>query len=268
VIQAKSSSSETATINKFLSCEAKRIQEAFLVRGQGVTANFYEDCRSFGDPADPIQKSHGKVLIESGPKYNYFRRLRISNAKFGVAFAYATNADFSAAETSDSNSFDNCIFENLETAFVLDWWESGALVREVLNTQFLNCTFVNGTNFIQQNRSGAGNVLVNCIVKNFGQYLTSTPGKTVYPHGFSFDHCCLDNNSGAGFPTEAALPPGNLEEDPLMTSTFPYDLYPGNPGDPSPCVDAGIPPGTGFIDFNGTPRPQRSGFDIGAQEVP
>jgi hypothetical protein len=131
------------------------------------------------------------------------------------------------------------------------------MTKWVTYNKFINCNFIGeyGSIFFLANRVSYGNQLINCIITGFSGYVSGVPGQTLYPLGFSFDHCCFWNPDAIGFPSP---PAGSIEEDPLFDDAS-YNLQPN-----SQCVDAGTSVEF-LVDLDGDPRPIGD-FDIGAQE--
>ena len=165
VVQANSSKlpPESSTYNAIEFCDSRNLGDAYYVRGAGVVNNNFSDCKSEGDPG--FTSAHGKILVASGPKDNVFHRMRIMNGRFGLAFEYKVAHDEYAANASDGNTFINCIFENhygnaqSNLAAAIDMRKADdPLGKEVINTEFIHCTFVGGENFCQHRRLGENNL--------------------------------------------------------------------------------------------------------------
>jgi parallel beta-helix repeat protein len=293
-IQASAGNGQTAMTNLVMGCNAKSIDEPFVLRGSGAHHNDFIQSELL---AGNLPDTEGCITFYAGPHDNNFRRIRICDAKVAIGYfrddrvfdpasgLFEDTFDGAATDVAARNVLENCILECKEAAIQLSWWEDkdpdgGGTDKDVVDNLFVNCTFVvptPGTTgaFFRANRESRGNQLINCIIKDFRTYAVShgpsNPTASYYPptnppsanpYGFGFFSCCVWNPVATDFPlpqylgTDNIVPPAN----PNLTGGSQYNLM-----NNSPCKNRGIHVQFG-ADFDGTPRPQQGSFDIGAQE--
>lgn len=229
--------------NKISNCIAKNMAgEGFCVRHRGVKDNAFDNCIAYGGSG---------FVVRDGASNNRFRNCR-SIASAVAAMFYDTSEDGGAQYVGRNNIFENCIFEN--SGLVIDY-DAYNQVSTVDSNAFINCTISGGDYLFNVARPNNINKMINCIVTGITNYKKGS--NTL---NFSYTYTDFWNN---GFTTPSGT--GNISVNPLFVDAANgnYQLKTG-----SPCINAGANTGAPAFDFNGTVRPQGSGYDIGAYEYP
>ena len=289
-VQAYTNDSHESKDNKFFDCSAKHIDATLEFRGRGTSQNLVERYVSDLDGADGHGGNPGRnVIISSfGTFGNVFRQVRLIETDDAICFHgnepwinqpedRRKDVEASIAGVATNNNlFENCIFEKCTKAFQFSYYQLyeyeangqtftySSFHEKVFDNTFKNCSFIANPNvnttFAITNREGSNNVLKNCIISGFDTY-EGVNAFLSFPTGITFDHCCLNNDASAGFPTGQNLPASNIEADPVFIGND-FDL-----GNGSPCIEAGTALSVPNldIDYDGDARGGLR-FDIGAQE--
>ena len=236
-----------AAYNVFEQCTAVNFRdEAFYVRHRGAQHNRFVHCTTQGI----TQESTGFV-VRDGASYNTFDACIAQDCKRAVQFC-DSDEDGGAQYCGRYNRFTNCIFIDNYIAIDFNDYEEDT---DVDNNAFYNCIFDGGNTLVNVERNNYDNRMVNSIVTGFSRMETDSNGYTLH---FDFTYSDFYNN---GFSVPAGT--GNLSADPQYTDSAQndYHLLAG-----SPCIDAGTTNGAPTTDFDGMPRPQGHGTDMGAYE--
>jgi hypothetical protein len=308
LIQAYEGSNEMATNNTIEDCVINSLAEPFLLRGRGASGKFRRCISDYKATISNPEAGGGRITIYSS-KDNVFSRIYLKNAKTAVLLGGLEIDSLPSYYASENNVFENCIFDGCERGIELSWYDSDQVEddknnptpnQSVVQTHFRNCTFAADTDenivtkFFWSNRNCVpNNTIVNCIIKDFDNYVAGTPSSTdwqqfiatddppeppepnkvyvpagdwrdgkytkyiYYPSpGFIFINCCF-------WPTAFASGPGNKTANPAFATSGLYELSSG-----SQCIEAGT---GGFSfdfpgDYDGTARLDGDDYDIGAQE--
>jgi hypothetical protein len=304
-IQAYASTSQMAVNNTIEDCTIKSLAEPFLLRERGASGRFLRCTSDYTATIAIPEAGGGRITIYSS-KNNVFSRIYLKNAKIAVLLGgYSDETDVSVF-ASENNIFENCIFDGCERGIELSWYESDQLEvnptdaepnQVVVQTQFLNCTFVahpsQTSYFLWSNRevfANFNNKIFNCIIKDFDSYVSGTPSSDwkqfiavsqipsppdltkiyVSPGDYrdqKYTRYTLYPTPGWSisnccfWPTAFASGSGNKLANPAFATGL-YEL-----SSSSPCVNAGTSvqfqyPG----DYDGSQRIQNIAIDIGAQE--
>ena len=236
---------ESGENNLFVDCTVKNmIAGCFSVRWSGVQNNEFRNCKAIGGISDDVSA----FMIREGASNNVFNSCVSENCQAGVRFILAgEDADY----CGEHNIFNNCIFRNAKWVVDLNpyYYNSAPVDDNIL----ANCTIDNSDYLFNCDRPNAGNQFINCIIIGVDDFLTGDDSST-----FEYLYCDFYNN---GFSTPTGI--GNISTDPEFTNGIlgDYHLSSG-----SLCIDAGTATNAPTGDFEGTSRPQGSGFDIGAYE--
>ncbi len=235
---------ESGEGNLFVDCISKNmIGGCYSVRWSLVQNNEFRNCKAIGTLPDVCA-----FLVRDGASNNTFNNCISEGCPAGVRYLLSLeDADY----CGDNNVFNNCIIKGARWAFDLnEWYYSSAPVD---NNKFYNCVIDNADNLFNCQRPNSGNELVNCIVTRVDTFLTGDD-----PSNFIYSYCNFYNN---GFDMPSGT--GNIDQDPEFINIDDADYHLQST---SPCVDAGTSTDAPAEDYEGTSRPQGSGYDIGAYE--
>ena len=236
---------EDSENNLFENCIAKNFKGGcFYVRYRGVKYNEFNNCKAIGTQDDVLG-----FLVRDGASYNVFNNCLSDNCTSGIRFA-DTDEDGGAQYCGRYNTFNNCIINKPIWAIEFNDY---SVASPADNNLFANCVFYEGTYLFETLRENYENKMLNCIVSNFQTLNTGAE-----PLQFEFSYSDFHNN---GFATPIGT--SNISDNPLYVdaTTGNFHLQ-----DTSPCIDAGTTTHAPIFDFEGTSRPQGSGFDMGAYE--
>jgi|GEM_PF-1796813 len=217
----------------------------------GTNALAVESCAFYGNCATGAVLNGAVVLAGSGNRYAAVRNCLFSgNIYVGRASGKSTSKSTTLASIRGSAS-------------------SGPVVA--------NCTFVSNTGgpggVIGAGTAGSSSAclsLRNCIIRGGGiQLRVPSAGRVTYKNCAVPGTTLGDWTSISGTLTDEG---GHVYGDPLLVDEAGADHIAGTPDDDlhlqtnSPCKDAGTVTDAPAADFEGVPRPQGAGYDIGAYE--
>ncbi len=233
--------------NSIRSCTAKNFRgEAFYVRHRGAINNIFTNCVAIG-----VTEGATGFIVRDGASNNQFNNCIVDNCKRGLMF-YDSTEDNGAQYCGRNNFFNNCIIKNTEIGIDFNDYE---VFSDIDSNFFNNCVFYNGITLINVERNNFNNKMTNCIVSNYYSLKRESNG---YSLSFEFNYCDFYNN---GFTMPQGT--GNISSNPQFVDATNSDFHLMQN---SPCIDAGTSSNAPNFDFEGTSRPQGSGFDIGAYE--
>jgi len=154
----------------------------------------------------------------------------------------------------------NCIFsENFG-------YRGGGMSNRSSSPTVTNCTF-------SRNSASLGGGIYNESNSSVSVTNSILWGTTALESIFNFDtSSCSATYSNIEWGTATYPGTGNINADPMFVDPDGQDNIPGNEDDDyhllavSPCIDAGTSSGAPNADFEGDPRPQGAGYDMGADE--
>ncbi len=231
--------------NLFENCTVKNmIAGCFSVRWSGVKNNEFRHCTALGGVSNDVSA----FMIRDGASNNTFNSCVSDGCEAGVRFILTgEDADY----CGEYNTFVNCIIKNAKWVVDLNAYEYNSAPAD--NNILINCDIINADYLFNADRPNHGNSFVNCIITGVNNFLQGD-----YTPGFTYSYCDFYNN---GFATPAGT--GNITANPLFVNAGAGDFHLTST---SPCIDAGAEDGAPDVDFDGTPRPQGAGVDIGAYE--
>ncbi len=236
---------ESGENNLFENCTVKNmIAGCFSVRWSGVKNNEFRYCTALGGVSDDVSA----FMIRDGASNNTFNSCVSAGCQAGVRFILTgEDADY----CGESNTFYNCIIRNAHWAVDLNQYAYNSAPAD--NNALVNCVIDGADYLINSQRPNSGNQFKNCIITNVSNLATGD-----YEANFTYQYCDFYNN---GFTAPAGT--GNIAANPLFVDATSADYHLTAQ---SPCIDAGTADGAPATDFDGTPRPQGNGVDIGAYE--
>ncbi len=236
---------ESGENNLFENCTVKNmIAGCFSVRWAAVQNNEFRNCVALGGVSSDVTA----FMIREGASHNMFNNCISDSCNAGVSFILAGE---DANYCGEYNTFNNCIIKNADWVIDLNPYYYNSATAD--SNLLMNCIIDNANYLFNSERPNSGNQFVNCIISNISDFLTGSNNST-----FTYQYCDFYNN---GFTTPTGT--GNISANPLFVdqTTGDYHLQSN-----SPCIDTGTSSNAPVIDFEGTSRPQGSGFDIGAYE--
>lgn len=235
--------------NLFEDCTAKNLKNAsFYVRWAGVQNNEFRNCKAIGVPPADVTA----FVIRDGASYNEFNSCISEGCLIGMRFEVSGEDQ---NYTGSYNLFNNCIVKDAEYPIYFSEWNT-SYNGPAENNSFINCNFINGLYLIASQRANTGHKIVNCIITGM---TTGLNGSTLgFPDNFDYEYSSFYNNA---FATPTGT--GNISDNPQFVDEDGGDFH-LQAG--SPCIDAGTSTDAPPTDFDGIPRPQGSGFDIGMYE--
>ncbi len=236
---------ESGEYNLFENCTVKNmIAGCFSVRWADVQNNEFRHCTALGGVSDDVSA----FMIREGASNNVFNSCVAENCQAGVRYILAGEDEDYCGQ---NNVFNNCIIRNAEWAIDFNSYYYNSAPAD--NNILANCVIDGAQYLVNSDRPNSGNKLVNCIITNVSNYSIGD-----YQTNLEFLYNDFFNN---GFATPSGT--GNISADPLFVAALSgdYHLQSG-----SPCIDAGTSQYAPTTDFEGTTRPQGSGYDIGAYE--
>ena len=236
---------ESGEYNLFENCTVKNmIAGCFSVRWADVQNNEFRHCTALGGVSDDVSA----FMIREGASNNVFNSCVAENCQAGVRYILAGEDEDYCGE---KNVFNNCVMRNAKWAIDFNSYYYNSAPAD--NNIMANCVIDGAQYLVNSDRPNSGNKLVNCIITNVSNYSTGD-----YQTNLDFLYNDFFNN---GFATP--LGTGNISANPLFVAaqSGDYHLQSG-----SPCIDAGTSQYAPTTDFEGTSRPQGSGYDIGAYE--
>ncbi len=236
---------ESGKNNLFVDCTVKNmIAGCFSVRWSQVQNNEFRNCTAIGGVSDDVSA----FMIREGASHNTFNACVSKGCNAGVRYLLAgEDADF----CGKGNTFNNCIIKNADWAIDLNpYYYNSAPVD---SNKLVNCVIEHAEYLFNCDRPNTGNQLINCIITDVDSFLTGEKDIT-----FEYAYSDFYDN---GFDMLAGT--GNIQMSPLFVdaSSGDYHLQAS-----SPCIDAGTANNAPPTDFDGTPRPQGAGIDIGIYE--
>lgn len=236
---------ESGEHNLFENCTVKNmIGGCFSIRWAAVQNNEFRNCIALGGVSSDVTA----FMIREGASHNTFNNCMSNGCNAGISFILVGE---DANYCGEYNTFNNCIIKNADWVIDLNPYYYNSATAD--NNLLMNCTIDNANYLFNCERPNSGNQFINCIISNVTNYLIGSNNST-----FTYQYCNFYNN---GF----AMPSGtsNISTNPLFVNqqTADYHLQPN-----SPCIDAGTSTNAPISDFEGTTRPQGTGFDIGAYE--
>jgi len=236
---------ESGQNNLFENCTVKNmIAGCFSVRWAAVQHNEFRNCTAIGGVSTDVSA----FMIREGSSYNTFNACVSKNCNAGIRFLLSGE---DASYCGTNNVFNNCIIKNADWAIDLNpYYYNSASVD---NNAIINCVIDNANYLFNSERPNTGNTFTNCIISNIPNFLTGSSSTN-----FNYEYCDFYNT---GFSLPAGT--GNIVANPqyVNQATGDYHLQAT-----SPCVDVGVASTAPNSDFDGAPRPQGNGFDIGAYE--
>ncbi len=236
---------ESGEHNLFENCTVKNmIGGCFSVRWAAVQNNEFRNCTALGGVSTNVTA----FMIREGASHNTFNNCISDSCNAGISFILAGE---DANYCGEYNTFNNCIFKNADWVIDLNPYFYNSATAD--NNLLMNCTIDNANYLFNCERPNSGNQFINCIISNVADFLTGSNNST-----FTYQYCNFFNN---GFTSPTGT--GNISADPLFANQSAGDYHlQAN----SPCIDAGTSSNAPATDFEGTTRPQGSGFDMGAYE--
>ncbi len=236
---------ESGENNLFENCTVKNmIGGCFSVRWSQVKNNEFRHCHAIGGVSDDV----AAFMVRDGASNNVFNSCTAEGCDAGIRFILTgEDADY----CGENNAFYNCIIRNAKWVIDLNQYYYNSATAD--NNVIVNCVIDNADYLFNCQRPNTGNKFINCIVKDVDNFKTGD-----HTVNFEYLYCDFFNN---GFSTPSGT--GNITGNPLFVdaSAADYHLQPG-----SPCIDAGTSYKAPDTDYDGTSRPQGSGYDIGAYE--
>ena len=233
--------------NQIISCTAKNFRgESFYVRHRGSKFNTFENCVAIG-----VTQETAGFVVRDGASDNQFNNCTVQGCKRGFMF-HDSDEDGGTHYCGRHNVFNNCILTDVTLG--IDFNDADP-ASQVDSNFFYNCVFYNGGTLVNVEINNFDNAMINCIVSGYQDLKAEFNGYTL---SFDFEYCDFYDNA---FPAPGGA--GNISSNPMFVD--------GDSGDfhlqkESPCIDAGTADGAPGFDFDGTTRPQGSGYDLGAYE--
>ena len=226
--------------NTITKCKSVNMSECFYVRHTGVKYNKFYNCSSVrGD----------SYAVRDGASNNTFVDCVSDSADAGFLF-FDTSEDGGAKYAGRNNVFKNCIIKNANYGVSFDNYNQ---VSPVDSNIIANCTFYNINYLFRSNKQNSENKIINCLISNVKNLSIGTYSISVKYYNSNFYGTGFSNPIGTNIISLNPLCVNPLKGDFRLLSS-------------SPCINSGTNLPYVTNDFDGTPRPQQNGYDIGAFE--
>ncbi len=261
--------------NKFYYCVARNMGESFCVRHRTAQFNLFYHCKAYGTHTGANNSPSGEgncVVTRDGASDNIFDGCVADSCSSGFVFEDTVEDGDTGpnppGHPGNNNKYINCVIYNCYAGVE---FSNYSVASDAGDNTIANCTFYK-TRYLHYaaracaNMKYIGNIYYGCLPNTPGGYFKgSTYSSNIIPNGTNtyFKYCDFINIEGgmpANFVSNSA---GSISSNPLFNNAATLDFHLTSS---SPCLNAYTTPTFVVTDFDSIPRPQGSGYDMGAYE--